>query len=305
MGNAQVRKAVITAAGRGTRQYPATNAVQKELLPIVDVDGITRPALQIIVAEALAAGIQQICIVVSPGSTEQLRRHFRPLDEDELRFFQGKDWALRESERLAYMASVITYVQQEKQEGYGHAVFCARDWVGDEPFLLMLGDHLYLSDTDEPCAAQVVQAFQRYGATLSAVASVPASELHLVGTARGCPIEPGLYKVERLVEKPSPQIAEQELKTPGLPEGHYLGFFGMHIFTPGIFEALDYLIRNNIRERGEIQLTSAQELLRQREPYLALVVRGSRHDTGTPDGYVETIMAFANARRRRASSLGK
>ncbi len=296
----RLRKAVITAGGRGTRQYPATNAVQKELLPVVDVDGVTRPALQIIVAEALGAGVEEVAVVVSPGSDEQIRRHFRPLSDEERGFFRGKEGALRESERLGRMAEALSYVYQYSQEGYGHAVYCAREWVGDEPFLLMLGDHLYLSDTDEPCATQVVRVFEEQGADVSSVAVSPASELHLFGTALGTPIGPGLYEVALLVEKPSPERAERELRTPGLPAGHYLTFFGMHVFTPAIFEALEYLIRHDLRERGEIQMTSAQELLRQRERYLAYRVRGTRHDIGTPDGYLETLMSFGRAWRSRA-----
>lgn len=289
----QVRKAVITAAGRGTRQFPATRIVQKELLPVVDVDGVTRPAIQIIVAEALAAGVEQVGIVVRPGSDQQFWAHFRPLDEDERRLFTNKDWALREGRVLANMSQRIEYIYQKSPEGYGHAVYCAREWVGDDPFLLMLGDHLYLSATQKPCAAQVIRAAIKHNCNLSAMAVTPASQLHLFGTARGKPLGPRLYQVELLVEKPSPEVTERELMTPGLPTGHYLCFFGMHVFTPEIFEALGYLLREDLRERGEIQLTSAQEILRQNSLYLAYVIEGTRHDIGTPEGYVETLRSFA------------
>jgi len=288
----KVHKAVITAAGRGTRQYPATNVVQKELLPIVDLDGLTRPALQIIVAEALASGVEEIGIVVGPASAEAIRQHFQPISPSERELYAGKSWALCEADRLAEMAAAITFISQPSQEGFGHAVYCAREFVGDQPFLLMLGDHLYLSDTDKPCARQLLDVFERHGCSVSAVAVTPEHLLHLFGTARGRPLEPGVYEVEKFVEKPSAAQAEAELETPGLPVGHYLCFFGMHVFTPGIFEALDHLVRHDVREHGEIQLTTAQELLRRKERCLACTVEGSRHDIGTPEGYLSTLVAF-------------
>lgn len=288
----KVRKAVITAAGRGTRQYPVTNVVQKELLPIVDLDGLTRPALQIIVAEALASGIEQVGVVVGPASAEAIQKHFQPLSPDDRELFAGKGWALREADRLAEMAKAITFIPQPTQEGFGHAVYCAREFVGDEPFLLLLGDHLYLSDADRPCARQVLDVFERHGCNVSSVAVTPEHLLHLFGTVRGQPLEPGVYEVEKFVEKPSPQQAEAELETPGLPAGHYLCFFGMHVFTPAIFDALDYLVRHDVRDHGEIQLTAAQELMRPSQRCLACTVAGTRHDIGTPEGYLSTLVAF-------------
>src|SRR5689334_5661074 len=131
----KVRKAVITAAGMGTRHYPASATMQKELFPLVDRDGTTRPTLQIIVEEAVDAGIEEVCIVTAPWSVEQLRNHFRRIPESMQAYFRANGWALEESERLEALGRKITYVVQEKQEGYGHAVYCARDFVGEEPFL--------------------------------------------------------------------------------------------------------------------------------------------------------------------------
>lgn len=289
----RLRKAVITAAGYGTRQFPATKVLQKELLPVVDVDGVTKPALHLIVAEALSAGVGEVCIVVRPGMDELLRRYFRPIEQDAAAAFRDKPWAWEQSRILGEMGEVISFAYQEEQEGYGHAVYCARRWVGDEPFLLMLGDHLYLSEASESCARQVVSVFERHQANVSSVAVTPAEQLHLFGTVRGKPLEAGVYEVERLVEKPPREVAERELVTPGLPPGHFLCFFGMHVFTPSIFDALERLIREGIRERGEVQLTTAQEMLRKQERYVACIPRGSRHDIGTPEGYLEAMMSLA------------
>ena len=161
----KVRKAVITAAGRGTRQYPASSTVQKEMFPLVDVDGLTKPTIQIIAEEALDAGIEELCIVTAPGDEEMYRRHFRGLSEDLLPAFEGKEWALQESERLARIEQALHFTTQPSPEGYGHAVYCAGDWVGDEPFLLLLGDHVYISSDPQGrrCARQVVDVFERTG----------------------------------------------------------------------------------------------------------------------------------------------
>lgn len=293
----RVRKAVITAAGRGTRQYPASSTVQKEMFPLVDVDGLTKPTLQIIVEEALDAGIEEVCIVTAPGDDEMYHRHFTGLTADLLPAFAGKDWALRESEQLARMERAVQYVTQTTPEGYGHAVYAAREWVGDEPFLLLLGDHVYISSdpAGRRCARQVVDVFTRTGQTISSVKPTPERLLHLFGTVRGEPLpdEQGIYRVTALAEKPSAERAARDLRTPGLRSGEYLCFFGMHIFTPALFDCLGYLIAHDLREHGEFQLTAAQVLLAEREPYLAFEAQGDRYDMGVPFGLVETQLALA------------
>ncbi|MFQ6098787.1 MAG: UTP--glucose-1-phosphate uridylyltransferase [Armatimonadota bacterium] len=291
----KVRKAVITAAGRGTRQYPATNVVQKELFPLVDRDGIAKPVIQLVAEEALESGIEEICIVTAPDGEPAFREHFRPLGGDKQAAFSDKDWALRQSETLPRLGRIISYAHQESQEGFGHAVYCARAFVGEEPFLLMLGDHVYISNERRRCARQLLDAFERHGCTVSSVQRTPASELHLFGAVGGEPLpgEPGMFRVTELKEKPSPDYARAHLRVSGLGEDEYLCFFGMHVFTPGIFNCLREHIKGDVRERGEIQLTSAQDLLRQREQYLACEIDGLRLDMGVPEGYVQTQVALA------------
>src|SRR5438270_8928327 len=159
----KVRKAVITAAGRGTRMYPATITIQKEMLPLMDRDGIVKPSIQIIIEEALESGIEEVCLVVNRHNRAQIGAHFRPLPADEIRLFKGKDWALLQSARLQQISSRLTFVEQTSPEGYGHAVWSAREFVGKEPFLLMLGDHIYTSGSDKRCARQIVDVFEGHG----------------------------------------------------------------------------------------------------------------------------------------------
>ena len=294
---AKVRKAVITAAGKGTRQYPASTAVQKEMFPMVDRDGLTKPVIQIIGEEAIDSGIEEICIITQPGEEAAYRDYFRRLDDDMVKSFRGKDWAILESEKLGAFGERLHFAEQHSPEGFGHAVYQAREFVGDEPFLLLLGDHVYISDIKDRCARQLIKVYEQY--LLEAVTGVqPTLEklLHLFGTIRGNPIEParGIYKAELIVEKPSIERARGELVTPGLPAGNYLAHFGMHVFSPRIFDSLEYLIKNDLREKGEIQLTTAQEHLRQNsDKYWCVVTQGQRYDTGIPYGLMETQLALA------------
>ena len=289
----RIRKGVITAAGRGTRQYPASQTVQKELFPLVDVDGYAKPTVQILVEELLASGIEEVCIVANPANVEPMRRHFQGRPPD---ISPGKEWMRPLSDALADMAGRLTFVVQETQEGYGHAVYQAREWVGDEPFLLTLGDHIYFSDTPDRCARQVMTAYETHQAPMTSVSRVPEAQLYRYGTLAGTPLlgtQPPVYELRALFEKPTTEYARANLRTPGLSEGEYLVHFGTHAFPPLIFDCLEHLISRDQRVKGEIQLTSAQELLLERGPYLACEVAGVRYDMGIPEGLIETQIALA------------
>lgn len=294
---AKVRKAVITAAGRGTRQYPASTAVQKEMFPLVDRDGLTKPVIQIIGEEAIDSGIEEICIITQPGEEKLYREYFRRLSDEMVRSFRGKDWAILESEKLGSFGERLHFAEQASPEGFGHAVYQARKFAGDEPFLLMLGDHVYISDVKDRCARQLIKVYEQY--MLEAATSVqPTIEklLPLFGTIKGEPIDAGkgIYRAGLIIEKPSAEVAREQLTTPMLPAGNYLCHFGMHAFSPRIFDSLEYLIVNNLREKGEIQLTAAQEHLRQQtDKYWAVHIQGARYDTGIPYGLMETQLALA------------
>jgi UTP--glucose-1-phosphate uridylyltransferase len=300
-----VRKAVITAAGRGTRQFPATRSFQKELLPLVDRDGVTKPTIQIIVEECLQSGIEDVCIVVAKGEQRAFANHFRALDDAERRAFAGKEDLLARADRLAEMARRVTYVEQPSPEGFGHAVYQAREFVGDEPFLLLLGDHVYTTPPGiAPCAAQLLDIGERENGSVTSVRIEPEAQVGITGVVRGraardasrAPDAPGqTFEIAAFAEKPTPAEA-RALATPGIRPGFYLCHFGLHLFRPEIFDCLGRLIETNTRVKNEIQLTSAQDLLRQQPaPYLAALLDGARWDTGMPDGFAETQMALALA----------
>ncbi len=292
---ATIRKAVITAAGKGTRQYPASKTVQKELFPLVDVDGFTKPTLQIIVEEVLSSGIDEVCIIVNPENHEAVRSHFKSPSAAQLSKFSGKEWALDQAERLSDMEQRLTFVVQQTQDGYGHAVYQSRDFVGNDPFLMLLGDHIYMAP-DVRCAQQVIEKFDAFGDPIASVTLVPEEVITRYGLVATEPID-GSEKVRRILrmaEKPTVEQARAELRSVNAPTGIYYTFFGIHALPPAIFDCLKYLIDNNQRIKGEIQFTSAQEiLLRESSRYIALCIDGKRYDMGVPEGLIETQTALA------------
>lgn len=298
-----IRKAVITAAGRGVRQYPAADTVQKAMLPLIDRDGVTKPVLQIIGEEALESGIESIAVITAPGDENQYHTQFQGLSENLMTYYKGSDWAREQSRRLKDLEHRIRFIPQTTSEGYGHAVWCAKEFVGDEPFLLLLGDHLYISDESRRCAEQIIDLAREMECAAAAVQATREHLIHQYGTISGkrIPGKPYVYQIEEILEKPNLSVAESRLQVPGLRLGHYLCFFGMHVLTPLIFEILEAHIRKDVRDHGEIQLTPALQELAQREKYMALETKGRRYDIGIPYGYVkaQTALALAGVDREK------
>jgi UTP--glucose-1-phosphate uridylyltransferase len=291
----QISKAVITAAARGARQYPASDTVQKAMLPLVDRDGLTKPVLQIIAEEAIESGIEEICVVGAPGDDAVYRDHFRNYAANLRSAFKGVAWAEEQARRLIDLEQRLCFSFQPEPMGYGHAVWCAREFVEDAPFLLLLGDHLYLSAEPRRCARQVIDLAAAENCAVSAVQATREHLIHQYGTLTGRRLaqRTDVYTIDEIIEKPNPTLAELKLQVPGLRAGHYLCFFGMHVLTPTIFELLDTLVRDDIRELGQIQLTTALNALARREKYLALETRGSRFNLGIKFGVVEAQLALA------------
>lgn len=293
----QIRKAVITAAARGSRLYPAADTVQKAMLPLVDRDGLTKPVIQIIAEEAIGSGIEEIVVICAPGDEAQYRRHFHALRENLLEAYRGAEWARLQADNVADLEGRLRFAVQDEPLGYGHAVYCARPFIGDEPFLLLLGDHLYVSQIDGMrCAGQLIDLAQREGC---AVAAVQATREHLVGrygtlTGKRQQGLPGVYQIDRIIEKPSLSQAELELHTPGLRAAHYLCFFGMYVLPPSLFAIIEEALRIPA-EKHDVALTPALQELAHRERFLALELKGTRYDIGAKFGLLQTQLALALA----------
>jgi UTP-glucose-1-phosphate uridylyltransferase len=288
----KIRKAVIPAAGFGTRLFPATKATKKELFPIVDRDGIAKPAILVIVEEALDAGIEEVIIVVQKSDLEDFRFLFNEQISIE-NYNKLPPQSQEYSRRLLEMGRHVTFVIQTAQEGFGHAVYCAREAVGDEPFLLMLGDHIYRSGSETTCAGQLLEAYQRHGQSLVGLRRTPEDQIGSFGTVTGVWLEgESLLNISAFAEKPTPDYARTNLRVPGFPEGQYLTLFGQYIVKPKLFDFLKEHIENNVREHGEFQLTSTLDRLRQEDGFMGLVMDGKRFDIGRPEEYLETLAAF-------------
>ncbi|MBN1311383.1 MAG: NTP transferase domain-containing protein [Anaerolineae bacterium] len=291
----KVRKALIPAAGFGTRLFPATKATKKELFPIVDRDGVAKPAILLIVEEALEAGIEEVIIIVQEDDLDEFRALFNTQVSIENynklpRHFQEY------SQRILDMGRRVKFVAQQAQEGFGHAVYCAREVIGEEPFLLMLGDHLYRSYSDQSCARQLLDAYQQHGTSVVGLRRTPEEAIGNFGTIGGVWIEENrLLNVTEFAEKPTVDYARTNLRVPGLQNEEYLTVFGQYIIKPQLFEFLEEHIANNVRERGEFQLTSALDRVRRQDGFMGLIIDGKRYDIGLPEYYLETLRTFREA----------
>lgn len=288
----KVKKAVIPAAGFGTRLFPATKVVKKELFPIIDGDGRAKPVILAIVEEAINAGIAEVGIVVQPDDVAIFTDLLKNPPSTEL--FQKLSPQNQEYSRyLQELGSKIVILTQEEQEGYGHAVFCARDWVKNEPFLLMLGDHVYTSDTKISCSRQVLDVYEQVNQSVVGLTIMPEAMLHKAGCVTGVwQNVNSILTVKQLYEKPSVDYARQHLHVEGMPENEFLCMFGLYVLTPKIFDFLAENINKNLRDRGEFQLTSCLDDLRQAEGMTGYLVKGKCFDTGMPDAYRQTMIEF-------------
>ncbi len=264
-----IRKAVITAAGPGQRTLP--------LQTLVDRDGRTKTALNITVEEALNSGAEQICVVIHPGDADNYRAAAGP---------HGKR---------------LQFVEQDKSLGYGHAVWCARAFTGSEPFLLLVGDHLYLSRENRSCARQLVEVATAEACAVSAVQATHESKLPYYGVAGGRLAEnrKGLYVISEVLEKPAPTVAEQRLIVPGLRAGHYLCFFGMHVLTPAVMDLLGVEMDAGL----SASLSQTLAKLGNNERYLACELQGSRFDIGLKYGLLTAQLALALSSPARSEVL--
>ena len=295
MSSNLVRKAVIPIAGLGTRHFPASHAVKKELFPVVGPDGIARALFHYHLLELEAAGIEQICIIVQPGEDEMVRYYLRGPDDAYLKRLAKYPALLHEAEQMRGFAKRVSFAVQQQQEGYGHAVFQTKSFANGEMILLGLGDHLFRGKPVSPYRELADMAKVAGGKSVSAVNRISAEQLKGYGTIAGKrrPENPRLIDISLIVEKPSVAIAREKLHVNDLPSETWLGWFGMHLLAPSIYDILGEMIRDNVRDNGEFQLTRAQEIQRLRFGYLALeMTNAQRFDFGVPDDFVASVQAF-------------
>lgn len=293
--SAVARKAVVPIAGLGTRHFPASHAVKKEMFPIVGPDGIGRALLHYHLIELVRAGMEEICIIAQPGEDQLVRHYLEGPGDEYLRRLETYPQLLAEARNMRHLLDRLSFVEQAQQEGYGHAVYQSRKFAAGEPVLLCLGDHLFRGHPVSPYRELSEAAAQSGGRSVSAVNRIGPADLRGYGTIAGQrrPGHSRLIDVSLIIEKPDPATAREKLRVDGLENDVFLGWFGMHLLAPSIYEILEEMIRNDIRDNGEFQLTRAQEIQRQREGYLALeMLTAQRFDFGIPDDFVSSLQAF-------------
>lgn len=266
----KIRKAIIPAAGFGTRFLPATKAQPKEMLPIID-----KPTIQYIIEEAVASGIEEI-LIITGRNKRAIEDHFDRSIELELTLKEhGKDELLDLVKEIADVD--IHYIRQKEAKGLGHAVLCARQFVGNEPFAVMLGDDVV--DADTPCLKQLIEAYDEYGGTILGVQEVAEDKVSSYGIVSPEQVSDDVWRVRDLVEKPAREEAPSNLAV-----------LGRYIISPKVF---DLLAEQKPGKGGEIQLTDALCRLAQIEPSYAYRFKGRRYDIGDKQGFLEATVEFA------------
>jgi UTP--glucose-1-phosphate uridylyltransferase len=268
-----VRKAVITAAARSQRALP--------LQTLIDGEGNSKPLLRILIEQSLAAGAEEVAVVIWPG--------------DESSYAQA----------VGPHASSVRFVPQAEPRGYGHAIHCARSFTNGEPFLHMVGDHLYIGNSPTPSAQRLVELAQKERCSVSGVQRTRESLLFQYGTVGGRRVPPrsDLYRVDTVIEKPTPTEAEQRLPIPGIRTGHYLCFFGIHVLTPAVMDILDRRLAES--SGTPVTLVDALAELASQEQYLAVEDQGRRYDLGAPYGLLIAQLALALNGRDRSEVLSQ
>jgi UTP--glucose-1-phosphate uridylyltransferase len=267
----KVKKAIIPAAGLGTRFLPATKAMPKEMLPIVD-----KPTIQYIIEEAVASGIEDIIIVTGKGK-RAIEDHFDNAPELERNLLEKGKLDVLDKVRYPSDLANIHYIRQKEPKGLGHAVWCARNFIGDEPFAVLLGDDIVQSDT--PCVRQLINQYEQTGSSIIGVQKVPHNETHRYGVIDPSTIEGRRYQVSNFVEKPKQGTAPSNL-----------AIMGRYVLTPEIFEFLE---NQETGAGGEIQLTDAIQKLNEMQRVYAYDFEGNRFDVGEKLGFVKTTIEFA------------
>lgn len=267
----RIRKAVIPVAGMGTRFLPASKAIPKEMLTIVD-----RPTIQYIVEEVVASGIEEVILITSEGKSA-IENHFDyDFELDVVLEAKGKTELLKEIKHLSNLIEIVS-VRQKKPLGLGHAILSAKNVVGNEPFLVLLGDDLVLAET--PCCRQMLDLYNEVQESIVAIQKVPMDQTHQYGIVEGNLLRQGVYQVDRMVEKPAPGTTDSNL-----------AIIGRYILQPEIFEMLE---RTTPGHGGEIQLTDALLALCKKRGMYACQFEGTRYDAGDKLGYLKAIIAYA------------
>lgn len=290
----RVKKAVIPVAGFGTRLFPATKNLRKAFFPVLDRDGLLKPVLLILLEQLEEAGIDEICLVIGENEREIYDAFFRELPQEH---YQKLPQEKKEYETfLRKIRKKIKYVVQKERRGFGHAVYLCREFAGDEPVLLLLGDMIYRSYKNENCMTQMIQVYEDYGLPVVSIHPIPKQDVIHYGILHGQweDAEETVLKIDEIKEKPGIRYAENYLNVQTREDNeNYYAVFGQYVITKEIFEVLKDTVENIREENGEIELTDALETVRKRRGMIGYAVSGRSFDVGIPEKYLETMTQYA------------
>ena len=293
-----VRKAIIPVAGFGTRLYPATRTIKKDFFPMPCPDGMVRPVILILLEELVKSGVEEICLVLGSKEERQLYKDFfdRPLSDEHLHKLNAE--AQEYENRILDIGKRLRYVYQHEKRGFGHAVYQAADFAGSEPVLLLLGDTLYRSSTNKPCALQMIEEYERYNQLMVSIHPIPLAEVSHYGILSGVweDKERTVLNVSVMQEKPKASYAEQFLAVRnGEGQKEYYSVFGQYILTPDVFAQLasDIAAADEAGDTTkEIELTAALEAVRQKSGMMGVRLNGTMYDMGNPKALSRCILEF-------------
>ena len=288
-----IHKAVIPLAGFGTRVFPAVKAVKKGMLPVVDEDGMLKPALFILLEHLCDAGIDEIALVIGEGEKEEYEKLFSPV-EDELKEKLPAE-KQQYAELIEKFSAGITYVVQKEKKGFGHAVWLTRNFSGEEPVLLLLGDFIYRSYTNDSCCKQVIDAYMQVGKPLVSITETPLEKVVHYGIVHGLweNAEETIMKADSMVEKPACDFAEEYLGVNNQrKEKKYYRTFGQYVITKEVYDELEKEISEGKTQKGEFQLTDALDAVRDKTGLYAFLPGGQSYDLGLPETYRQTVWEY-------------
>ena len=288
----QVRKAVIPVAGFGTRLYPASKAVKKDFLPVLDKDGLFKPVLMVLLEQLMQSGIEEVCLIIGEGEKPLYDAFFAPMsDENYDKLPQDKQ---AYENRLVEIGKKIHYVYQKERKGFGHAVYQSREFAAGEPVLLLLGDMIYESFIGETCSDQLIKCYEAYGLPVVSMHEVPKEQVVHYGIMHGVweSIEEKDMRLDCIAEKPTVDYAQENLAVKTKEGSRYFAVFGQYILTEDVYKVLEDNICNNRLSRGEIQLTDALEQVRAESGMMGCRIKGRSYDVGLPQMYVDTVGRF-------------
>ena len=295
-----IRKAIIPVAGFGTRLYPETRFLKKDFFPVIDKDGQVKPLILILLEECKAAGIEEVCIVLgSREEREQYRQFFEtPLPKEHLDKLPKEK--IKYERHILDIGKRLTYVYQTEKKGFGDAVYRCVDFAANEPVLLLLGDTIYRSNTNKCCALQFIEAFEKYNKPMMSIHEIPLEKVCYYGVTSGKWIDSKehVLNMSNITEKPSSAYAEENLGVSSLTvkgAKSYYCAFGSYILTKEVFAQLKDNINNNVvNAKGEVELTTALEQVRQQNGLLGVILDGKMFDIGVPNEYRNTMYNFAS-----------